>query len=71
VQSAALKKEEEEEFVMATKRVKSNKSAAELRVVSRLNLFDPAIFRLKTSRTKKFFFSFYPIDRQLISTELV
>jgi len=30
--------EEEEEFVMATKRLKSNKSAAALRAVSRLNL---------------------------------
>ena len=29
--------EEEEEFVMATKRLKSNKSAAALRAVSRLN----------------------------------
>jgi len=31
------KKKEEEEFVMATKRVKSNKSAVALRAVSRLN----------------------------------
>ena len=30
-------KEEEEEFVMATKRVKSNKSSAALRAVSRIN----------------------------------
>jgi hypothetical protein len=29
--------EEEEEFVMATKRLKSNKSATALRAVSRLN----------------------------------
>ncbi len=34
---AEEEEEEEEEFVMATKRLKSNKSATALRAVSRLN----------------------------------
>jgi hypothetical protein len=43
------KKEEEEEFVMATKRLKSNKSATALRAVSRLKEEE---FAMATNRVK-------------------
>lgn len=34
-----------------------------------VNLLNPAVVSLKTSRTKKFFFAFYRIERQLIYME--
>jgi len=44
--------EEEEEFAMATKRLKSNKSASALRVVSRLNSFS-SIYKTQKKRKAK------------------
>jgi hypothetical protein len=56
--------EEEEEFVIATKRVKSNKSASALRAVSRLK--DDMV--RKTIEMTKIKYDMYKLDRLLTIT---